>query len=238
MLKKKILVVDDDKEIGILLKDFLSSFQYEVTVLNDGRNIEETIKKQLFDIILLDIMLPNSNGFDLCKKLRETYDIPIIIISALDQDSDRILGLEVGADDYLPKPFNTRELLARIKALLRRVNGDLVKGKSSRHFVTFDKWKLDRHKHILIDDEDVSIALSSKEYRLLEMFISYPNQILTRDQIMENLYDKGFDPFDRTIDVLLGRLRKKIEVDIKAPKFLKTIRGEGYQFCVSDMVIG
>ena len=118
------------------------------------------------------------------------------------------------------------------------MNGNLVKGKASRHFVSFDKWKLDRHKHILIDAEGVAIALSSKEYRLLEIFISHPNQILTRDQIMENLYDKDFDPFDRTIDVLIGRVRKKIEMDIKSPKLLKTIRGEGYQFCVSDMVIG
>ncbi|WP_018298322.1 response regulator transcription factor [Fangia hongkongensis] len=238
MDKKRVLIIDDDKEIGALLSEFLSNFHYEVIYFLDGDQAIKAMKNSLFDIVLLDIMLPNTNGFELCKILRESYDVPIIIISALDQDSDRILGLEVGADDYLPKPFNTRELLARMKALLRRANGHMIKGSSTRHMVHFEKWKLDRHRHVLVDQNEITIALSAKEYRLLEIFLAHPNQILTRDQIMEHLYDRDFDPFDRTVDVLIGRLRKKIEVDLKSPKLLKTVRGEGYQFCVSKHDVG
>ncbi|MFZ9035756.1 MAG: response regulator [Francisellaceae bacterium] len=227
----RILIVDDDHELGTLLSEFLSQFNYKVNHVRNGAAMKRIMKQELFDVILLDIMLPGDNGFDLCRQLREESKVPIIIISALEQDSDRILGLEMGADDYLPKPFNTRELLARIKALLRRTQGELKsEGMTKGQLVAFDRWRLDRHTHVLIDDNDVAIALSHKEYQLLELFMSYPNQILSRDQIMENLYDRLADPYDRTIDVLIGRLRKKLEIEPKNPMLLMTVRGEGYKF--------
>ena len=237
MNKKHVLIVDDDQDIGRLLCQFLGKFHYKVTLVEDGKAMRKAMKNSLFDIVLLDIMLPEINGFDLCRELRENYAVPVIIISALDEDSVRILGLEVGADDYLPKPFNTRELLARMKALLRRTNGTLVKSQTAGHMVAFAAWYLDRHRHVLIDRHNIVSALSSKEYRLLEAFLAHPNQILTRDQIMNRVYDREFDPFDRTIDVLIGRLRKKIEADIKQPRLLKTIRGEGYQFCAEVKIV-
>lgn len=230
-IERKVLIVDDDQEICTLLSEFLEQFHYDVTTVNSGRAMLKAMQESLFDIILLDIMLPMDNGFELCKKIREKQDVPIIIISALDQDSDRILGLEVGADDYLPKPFNTRELLARIKALLRRVNGDFQRGVVAQ-IVTFANWRLDRHRHILLDANNVATFLSNKEYLLLELFLEYPQQILTREQLMDKLYDRNFDCFDRSIDVLIGRLRKKIEPDAKSPEILKTIRGLGYQFSI------
>lgn len=229
--KKHILIVDDDKDICQLLAQFLIQFHYQVSICENATEMKKALDKNLYDLILLDIMLPEINGFELCKQIREKYDTPIIIISALDQDTDRILGLEVGADDYLPKPFNTRELLARIKALLRRVHGELKVNQSKGHLVEFANWRLDRHRHLLLDKNDVAIVLSSKEFNLLEIFLANFERILTRDQLMEKLYDKEFEYYDRSIDVLIGRLRKKIETDIKNPQILKTIRGTGYQFC-------
>ncbi|WP_119344846.1 response regulator transcription factor [Facilibium subflavum] len=232
MEKKQVLVVDDDREIGKLLSSFLAQFHYQVTHVTDGIKMAQAMKNTLFDIVLLDIMLPSADGFELCRQIRRNSDIPVIIISALDQESDRILGLEVGADDYLPKPFNTRELLARIKAILRRTSGQLSNSNmQGEKIICFANWRLDRHRHVLIDANDIVIALSSKEYHLLEIFLAHPQQILTRDQIMDRLYDKACEPYDRTIDVLIGRLRKKIETNPKSPGILKTIRGEGYQFC-------
>ena len=235
MTVKKVLLVDDDREICTLLSKFLQQFQYDVTAVGSGKAMFKAMQENLFDIVLLDIMLPMENGFELCKSIRENQDVPIIILSALDQDSDRILGLEVGADDYLPKPFNTRELLARIKALLRRVDGNFPR-KEVMQTLAFANWRLDRHRHILLDTNDVATFLSNKEYLLLELFLEYPQQILTRDQLMDKLYDRDFDCFDRSIDVLIGRLRKKIEPDAKSPEILKTIRGLGYQFCAKPTV--
>ncbi|MCF6777041.1 response regulator transcription factor [Thiotrichales bacterium 19X7-9] len=237
MTKTQVLIVDDDQSIGELLSEFLEKFHYQVTIAKDGISMKKLIKEKIFDIILLDIMLPHINGFELCQFLRQEYSIPIIIISALDDDSDRILGLEVGADDYLPKPFNTRELLARMKALLRRSSGQLVQTKVQGHIIEFDQWRLDHHRHVLINQQDIVISLSSKEYRLLDVFLTHPNQILSRNQIMEKLYGRDFDPMDRSVDVLIGRLRKKIETDYKAPKLLKTVRGEGYQLVTKPKVL-
>ncbi|MCF6764179.1 response regulator transcription factor [Thiotrichales bacterium 19S3-7] len=237
MTKTQVLVVDDDQSIGELLSEFLEKFHYQVTLAKDGITMKRLVKEKLFDIILLDIMLPHINGFELCQYLRKQYDIPIIIISALDDDSDRILGLEVGADDYLPKPFNTRELLARIKALLRRSSGQLIQSKKQGHMIEFDQWRLDQHRHVLINKKDIVISLSSKEYRLLDIFLTHPKHILSRNQIMEKLYGRDFDPTDRSVDVLIGRLRKKIETDYKNPQLLKTIRGEGYQLVTQPKLL-
>ncbi|MDC0535587.1 response regulator transcription factor [Francisellaceae bacterium] len=229
MPHKKVLIVDDDKEICSLLSQFLTKFQFIVKDIQDGVLLQKLLKEELFDIVLLDIMLPSINGFELCKQIRESSDIPIIIISALEQDTDRILGLEMGADDYLPKPFNTRELLARINALLRRTEGSFKhRTQLAGNIISFASWHLDRHAHLLFNENEVAITLSSKEFRLLELFLQYPNQILSRDQIMDQIYDKSCDPFDRTIDVLIGRVRKKIEVNPNKPLLLQTIRGEGY----------
>ncbi len=234
--RKQILLVEDDQQICQLLVKFLVSFHYDVDVVSSGQAMKNALASKIFDLVLLDIMLPDSNGFDLCQAIRVESDVPIIIISALEQDSDRILGLEMGADDYLPKPFNTRELLARMKALLRRVEG-AVPSKSAGNLIAFNTWQLDRYRHLLIDQNQVGIALSSKEFDLLEIFLLHPYHILSRNQLMEKLYEREFDYFDRSIDVLIGRLRKKIELDFRHPTLLKTVRGAGYQFCAKPIAV-
>ncbi|GMN89723.1 response regulator transcription factor [Francisella sciaenopsi] len=228
-MKYKILIVDDDLEISKLLQDFLTKFEYEVHHAKEHNSMKQLLKDFIFDIILLDIMLPQVDGYELCRYIRSNYTTPIIMISALDQDTDRILGLEMGADDYLTKPFNTRELLARIKAVLRRSQDSTkstIKNNNGR-LIKIDNIHLDKHNQCILKD-NVSIVLSKKEYNLLLIFLEHPNQILSRNQLIDQLYDnKSFDPFDRTIDVLIGRLRKKLEINNN--NILETIRGTGYK---------
>lgn len=226
-MKYKILIVDDDLEISRLLQNFLTNFGYDVHHAKNHSSMKILLKDYIFDIILLDIMLPSIDGYELCRYIRNNYTTPIIMISALDQDTDRILGLEMGADDYLTKPFNTRELLARIKAVLRRSQNSIKPSDNSGRLIKIDNIHLDKYNQCILKD-DISIVLSKKEYNLLLIFLEHPNQILSRTQLIDQLYDnKSFDPFDRTIDVLVGRLRKKLEINDN--NILETIRGTGYK---------
>ena len=232
--KSKILIIDDDVQICDLLHDFLTNHGFEVVVTaNDGKQMQLKLAKTEFDLIILDIMMPGDDGLTLCKELRKTSNIPIIMLSAIGEETDRIVGLEIGADDYLPKPFNPHELLARIKALLRRTNisGEARK-EDDNHMknIRFSGWVLDRNKRRLMTEDGLTIPLSSGEYDLLLTFIEHHGRVLTRDQLLDFTRGREGGPFDRTIDVQVGRLRKKIEDDLRNPKIIITVRGGGYQF--------
>src|SRR3990167_665926 len=230
--KNHILIIDDDKEITTLISDYLILHGYRTTCALNGLNINQLLRENNFDLIILDIMLPGTDGLNLCQIIRKTQDTPIFMLSAANSTEDRVAGLELGADDYISKPFSARELLARIKAQLRRAQGELSHGEKRLHplqHIFFAHWELDRNTRCLIDSEKIAIPLSQREYDLLLIFLEHPGRILSRDQLMDLVYDKRCDPLDRTIDVLIGRLRKKIEVDPRNAQLLLTIRGGGYQ---------
>ncbi len=230
-----ILVVDDDPQICQLVEEYLSKHGYQVTTAHDGRQMQKRLQEAVFDLLILDIMLPGEDGIALCRKLRTESAISIIFLSALGDEADRIVGLEVGADDYLTKPFSPRELLARVKALLRRTQGELGVERSKEtvgHMpdLRFAGWTLDQKRRCLISPENVTVPLSGGEYDLLLAFIEHPHRTLSRDQLLDLTSGKEAGPFDRSIDVQVGRLRKKIEVNPKSPEIILTMRGNGYQF--------
>jgi two-component system, OmpR family, response regulator len=229
-----ILIVDDDPQIGELTSEYLVKHGFKVSTARDGREMQRQLKKYSFDLIVLDVMLPGEDGLLLCKKLRQTSAVPIIMLSAMGEETDRIVGLEVGADDYLTKPFNPRELLARIKALARRASGEVAKERQAKSLANqpslkFNDWTLDRNKRRLIDKDGVAVPLSAGEYELLLAFIEHPRRVLTRDQLLDLTRGREALPFDRSIDVQVARLRKKIEDDAKNPSIIVTVRGGGYQ---------
>ncbi|MBA4695898.1 MAG: response regulator transcription factor [Legionella sp.] len=228
--KKHILIIDDDREITELIDDYLTKNGFRTTCAYNGLTINTLLRDNNFDLIILDTMLPGITGLSVCKIIREAHNTPIIMLSAADSTADRVAGLELGADDYVPKPFSSRELLARINAQLRRSQGELKhKHLAFLNKIQFGQWILDRETHSLIGLDAVAMPLSRREYELLLVFIEHPGRILSRDQLMDMIYDKSFDAQDRTIDVLIGRVRKKIEDDPKNPQILLTVRGGGYQ---------
>lgn len=221
-----VLIVDDDQDIRELLQDYLQRNGYLVSVVEDGEGMWRTLDKEQIDLVVLDIMLPGDDGLALCRKLRASSAVPVIMLTALGDETDRIVGLELGADDYLGKPFNPRELLARIRGVLRRSGGEIGEMQTLR----FADWTLDRDAHHLISPEGVVVNLSSGEYRLLDAFIGHPNRVLSRDQLMEILQGRDWGPFDRSIDVQVSRLRRKLKGNADAPELIKTVRGSGYMF--------
>ena len=233
--KWRILVVDDDPEIRQLIKQYLEQHDYQVETACDGIQMQRVLNKVKIDCVVLDIMLPGEDGLALCRQLRQKSEVFIIMLSASGEEADRIIGLEVGADDYLAKPFSPRELLARIKAMTRRFTGHLAEQRRQRHVVSlpdiqFLNWTLDRNRRRLIDPEGVTVPLSASEYELLLAFLENPKHVLSRDQLLDMTRGRESSPFDRTIDVQVARLRKKIEVDAKNPTIILTVRGGGYQF--------
>lgn len=233
-MKTQILIVDDDKDIGLELKTYLEPHGYTVLNALNGGEMRKLLKVHNVDLIVLDIMMPEEDGISLCQTLRRESSVPIIMLSAAGSEADRVSSLEIGADDFLAKPFSARELLARIKALLRRSRGELghERQQKASHLSTikFAHWQLDRSRRVLIGKDNLTISLSQREFEILTAFLSNPNRVLTRDQLLE--FTRGIDanPFDRSIDVQIGRLRKKIEVNAKSPKIILTVRGGGYQF--------
>ena len=224
-----ILVVDDDLEIRHLLKHYLEKNGYRVTAVGDGKAMWKTLNVSRIELVILDIMLPGDDGLTLCRNLRARSEIPIIMLTARGEDTDRIVGLEIGADDYLPKPFNPRELLARIKVVLRRARSvyseETIEGAARVHFAD---WTLDINARHLIAPDSVVIPLSGGEYRLLRVLLDHPNRVLNRDQILDLSRGKEWEPFDRSIDVQVSRLRRRLRDDGKNPAIIKTVRGEGY----------
>lgn len=233
--KASILIIDDDKDICELIQAYLEKQDFTVISRNDGAEILEVINQNGIDLVVLDVMLPGEDGLSLCQKIRHASDVMIIMLSAMGEDTDRIVGLEMGADDYLAKPFNPRELLARIKSLVRRTIGDLGVERKQRQLSTvsnirFGNWVIDRNKRQLISADSVTIPLTAGEYELLIAFVENSNRVLSRDQLLTMTHNREAGPFDRTIDVQVGRLRKKLENNPKEPLLLTTLRGGGYQF--------
>jgi two-component system OmpR family response regulator len=225
----RILVVDDDREIRNLLVDYLSRQGYAVEAVADGRSMWQWLDRNRADLIVLDLMLPGTDGLTLCRDLRARSDVPVLMLTARGEETDRIVGLEMGADDYLGKPFNPRELLARIKTVLRRTRAlpPNLKPESVR-WLAFAGWRLDTTARELLSPEGVVTPLSGGEYRLMRIFLDHPNRVLNRDQLMDLIHNREADPLDRVIDVQVSRLRQRLGDDGREPRIIKTVRGEGY----------
>jgi len=229
-----VLIVDDDREIRGLLAQYLEKHDFRTTAVADGREMRRILERSHIDLLVLDLMLPGEDGLSLCRELRSRSQLPIIMLTARGEDVDRIVGLELGADDYVAKPFNPRELLGRIKAVLRRSahaprdpSPDDVRGFS------FGGWRLDTVSRTLANEEGREVALSGAEYRLLAVLLGSGNRVLTRAQLTELLRGRDADPFDRSIDVRVSRLRQILGDDARAPQIIKTVYGEGYVIGVS-----
>ena len=230
---RQILIVDDDEEIRTLLATTLTQYGFEISLAPNGEKMFEILQSISPDVIILDLMMPGDNGLTLCKKLNGEF--PIIMLTAMGDETDRIIGLEVGADDYLPKSFNPRELVARIKAILRRTHKDISTTVTNHknEYLCFEQWKLNILSRRLLSSDDVEVSLSAGEYDLLHAFVQNPQRILSRDELLDITKNRNILPFDRSIDVQISRLRHKVEEDPKKPQLIKTVRGGGYLFTAS-----
>jgi DNA-binding response OmpR family regulator len=222
---QRILVVDDDSALRELIASYLRGNGFQVDGVGDGRGMRMAIDRHAPDLIVLDLMLPGEDGLSLLRALRAGGGPPVIIVSARGEEVDRVVGLEVGADDYLPKPFGPRELLARVRAVLRRGQSP----GSVNDIISFGPFRLDKLAHVLLRDE-IEVPLTAGEFNLLRIFVEHPNQVLTRDHLVSLLRGYERTPFDRSIDVRITRLRRKIEPQPEAPVYLRTVWGEGYLF--------
>ena len=227
-----ILIVDDDPEIRRLLVDYLARNGFAALAAHDGREMKTLLEKQVVDLVVLDLMLPDSDGLTLCRDLRanaRTQNLPVLMLTARGEETDRIVGIEMGADDYLVKPFNPRELLARIKTILRRARAlpPNLRPEPTR-CLHFSGWCLDTAARLLNAPDGVATPLSGGEFRLLRILLDHPNRVLTRDQLCELIHGREAGPFDRAIDVQISRLRQRLRDDSREPQLIKTVRGEGY----------
>jgi two-component system, OmpR family, response regulator len=226
-----VLVVEDDQEISTLVSRFLRSNAVRVTTAGDGRDMDRVLKDGRIDLIVLDLMLPGEDGLTLCRRLRSmSSQLPIIMLTAKAEEVDRIVGLELGADDYLTKPFNPRELLARIRAVLRRGASATTAGERSGGRLLFDGWQLDQNSRILLNPDQVRVPLTGAEFELLAALCERPRRVLSREQLLDLTQGRAAAPFERSIDVLISRLRQKMESDPRDPMLIKTIRSGGYLF--------
>lgn len=224
-----ILVVDDDHEIRTLLAEYLEKNGLRVSAAREGKEMRRVLGRERVDLIVLDIMLPGEDGLTLCRELRASSQVPIIMLTARSEDVDRILGLELGADDYVPKPFKPRELLARITAVLRRTTHVLREPlPADVAGYRFAGWRLDTTARSLTDEEGNTVALSGAEFRLLAVLLAHAGQVLSRLQLMDLLRGRDLDPFDRSIDQRVSRLRQILCDDARSPRIIKTVYGEGY----------
>jgi len=233
-----ILIVDDDREIRGLLTQYLEKNGCRATAVADGRQMRAALADGSVDLIVLDLTLQGEDGLALCRDLRAgaSGSIPILILTARDEDTDRIVGLELGADDYVTKPFVARELLARIKAVLRRTRmlpPNLRAPADTSRLVAFGNWSLDTTQRHLIDAAGTMVSLSGAEYRLLRVFLDHPQRVLNRDQLLDLTQGREADAFDRSIDLLISRLRQRLRDDAREPQYIKTVRNEGYVFCAA-----
>lgn len=234
--QKKILIVDDDAEICSLLTEYLQKNGFKVVAVGDGGAMFEQLQADHFDLIVLDIMLPGDDGFTLCKVVRNKSNIPIIMLTAGSDETDRIIGLELGADDYVGKPFNPRELLARIKAVLRRFEDyqkEPVAGATKEiKIIKFGDFSLNMTNRELMYKDEESESLNGADYNLLNLFLTRPGEVLSRDDLSYHLRGRDASPFDRSIDVQISRLRNRLKDDGKSPQLIKTVRGAGYVLTV------
>jgi two-component system OmpR family response regulator len=227
-----ILVVDDSADIREPLARYLGKNGLRVTKANGGQEMRRALKTSAIDLVVLDVMMPGEDGLSLCRMLRETTDIPVILLTALSEDTDRVVGLEIGADDYVTKPFNPRELLARVRAVLRRAQSMPKPAGTEAKRLAFGGWTLDVPRRELTGTDGVAVPLSTAEFRMLTVFLQRPHLVLSRDQLLDLTSGRSLEPFERSIDNQISRLRKKIEPDPKNPTVIKTVWGGGYTFAM------
>ena len=226
-----ILVVDDDREICALVGKFLKKRDYRVTLVGNGQEMRRALGEWNIDLVILDLMLPGEDGLKLCRDLRAESQIPIIMLTVMGEETDRIVGLAMGADDYLAKPFNPRELLARIKAVLRRVQIDTQGATANRpKTLHFAGWTLEIGRRRFYSPDGLLVDLSAGEFDLLAVLAEHPQQVLAREQLLDMTHGRTQGAFDRAIDMQISRLRRKIEISQNAPELIKTVRGGGYIF--------
>ena len=225
-----VLIVDDDDDIRELLRTYLAGFSIQAQCVRDGAAMREAMAGARFDVIVLDLMLPGEDGLSLCRRLREATDIPVIILTARGEAADRVVGLELGADDYVMKPFDPRELVARIHTILRRTRDGGRRELGGADEWRFEGWAINRVSRQLLTPQNMVVPLSNAEFRLLSVFIERPRRVLTRDHLMDAVRGQSATPVDRSIDILVSRLRQKLGDDPRDPRLLKTVRGEGYLF--------
>jgi two-component system, OmpR family, response regulator len=229
-----ILIVDDDRDIRTLLADYLESNGYRAYTAADGAAMWKQLESARIDLIVLDLNLPGDDGLTLCRKLRAGSNLPVIMLTARSEPLDRILGLEMGADDYLPKPFEPRELLARIRSVLRRSQAlPSGRGGEEAQLLRFAGWTLDLTRRHLVSPDGTVIMLSGAEFGLLKVFLAHPNRVLNRDQLLNLTHGRDADPFDRSIDIQISRLRQKLGEDARSPQIIKTVRNGGYVLAVT-----
>ena len=230
-MDKSVLLVDDDEKLCKLLREYLEDYGFQVITLGDGSAVVKTIRAESPDIIILDIMLPGQDGLDVLKEIRKEFSMPVIMLTAKGEDADRIVGLELGADDYLPKPFNPRELLARMKAVLRRMSsrgtGEIAQDENL--MIEAGGLVLNKAKRTLLVEEQ-EVELSSTEYKLLEVLMERPNTVMSRDELMNRARGRDFMAFDRSIDVHISKLRTKLKAFPRFRNSIKTVWGTGYMF--------
>ena len=233
----RILIVDDDREIRSLLAEYLDANGFRTLTAADGQAMRRTLDSSHVDLIVLDLTLPGEDGLTLCRDLRAQSSLPVVMLTARSAALDRILGLEMGADDYLPKPFEPRELLARIRSVLRRTQALPPNMEPPRaRALRFAEWTLDLTARHLINAKGVVVALSGAEFRLLKTFLEHPNRVMNRDQLLNMTQGRDADPFDRSVDLQVSRLRQKLGEDAKSPQIIKTVRNEGYLLTVPVII--
>jgi len=227
-----VLVVEDDPAVRDMLAEYLANHGYSVQQADDGDAMRKEIERHLPDVVLLDVRLPGEDGLTLARYLRERYDVGIIMVTAAGEVIDRVAGLEIGADDYVTKPFDPRELLARLKSVMRRMQARPASQPASAvpRRVPVGRCQLDLASHQLFDGDGQEVPITTMEYELLKTFVEHPNKVLTRDQILTLTRNREWEPFDRSIDIRIARLRRKIEADPDRPQAIRTVRGAGYMF--------
>ena len=230
MTTPHILVVEDDKDIGLLVAKYLKANEMRVSIAESGRAMDRVLADTRISLIVLDRMLPGEDGLSICRRLRASSDIPIIILTAQADEVERIVGLEMGADDYLGKPFNPRELLARIRAVLRRRDDARSSAATPKRSYKFAGWSLDGTMRRLYDPKGTRVELTGAEFEVLLVFCERPGRTLSRDQIIDLTQGRDAAPSERSVDILISRLRRKLERDPKDPELLQTIRSSGYLF--------
>ncbi|SPH18259.1 Transcriptional regulatory protein OmpR [Defluviimonas aquaemixtae] len=234
-----ILIVDDHRDIRDAVSRYLERNGMRATAARDAAEMDATLATGKFDLIVLDVMMPGEDGLSVCRRLSAEGKVPILMLTALGEDTDRIVGLEIGADDYLPKPFNPRELLARIKAILRRAERtEPYGGALSGRRVAFANWVFDPDRKVLVAEDGSETELTTAEFRLLTVLLERPRVILSRDQLLDLTAGRAAQAFDRAIDNQVSRLRRKIEADPTRPKIITTVRGGGYSLATDVTVLG
>ena len=237
-----ILVVDDDREIRQMVADYLRKNGLRASEAADGREMRAVLDTHAIDLIVMDVMMPGEDGLTLTRNLRagKHRAIPVVMLTAREDQTDRIIGLEMGADDYVTKPFAARELLARIKAVIRRTRmlPPNLQVTEAAQMLAFGRWRLDTTARHLLDPDGTVVALSGAEFRLLRVFLDHPNRVLNRDQLLNLTQGRDAELFDRSIDLLVSRLRQRLQDDAREQSYIKTVRSEGYVFSATVTIVG